>query len=174
MLLGMQKLSKFKEVRLFSLKKHSDERGYFVEQYQKKRYEELGEFVQDNLSFSKRGVIRGMHMQKGQAKLISALSGEIYDVIVDMRKGSDTFGLWEGYTLSEENGALLFVPDGFAHGFQVVSDSAYVTYKVSSFYDPVKEKGFRFDDPDLNISWPLNDKIFSQRDIEAPFLKDLK
>jgi dTDP-4-dehydrorhamnose 3,5-epimerase len=137
---------------------HGDERGFFVETF---RVDELADagidssFVQDNHSRSRRGILRGMHFQPGQAKLVRCARGAIFDVIVDIRKGSPTFGGWEGFELNDESHHQLFVPDGFAHGFCVLSDVADVTYKVTSYYDPTTESGFRFDDPAVGIEWPL-------------------
>lgn len=156
----------------------ADERGFFLQTYSKPLYAEAGidcEFVQDNHSFSRKGTVRGMHFQRhpGQAKLISVASGKIFDVVVDIRRDSPTFGHWEGVYLDGEKHEQLFVPVGFAHGFVVVSDVAHVCYKVSSVYNPLEEKGFRFDDPDVRIAWPELDFIISDRDKAAPFLWEL-
>src|SRR5436309_8054103 len=150
-----------------------DERGFFVETYRRNVYTELGigeEFVQDNHSRSIRGVVRGMHFQPGQAKLIRCARGEILDVLVDIRPGSPTFGEWEGFTLGEQYGEQVYCPDGFAHGFCVTSEVADVIYKVSTYYDPSTESGFRYDDPAVGIEWPAVDLIPSQRDSTAPAL----
>lgn len=163
----------FEEVKLIQPDVYLDDRGFFMEAHQSKRLENLGPFVQDNLSYSKQGVIRGMHFQAGQNKFVSSIGGDIYDVVVDVRKGSPTFGKWKGYNLTAEGHEQLFVPDGFAHGFQVLSKEAYVLYKVSTFYDPKLEKGFYYADPDVNIDWPLSAKIVSERDDTAPMLKEL-
>jgi dTDP-4-dehydrorhamnose 3,5-epimerase len=156
---------------------HGDARGFFVETYRANVFAELGvvdEFVQDNHSRSRRGVLRGMHFQPGQAKLVRCARGAIIDVVVDIRPGSPAFGRWEGFPLDDETGRLLYVPDGFAHGFCVTSELADVVYKVSTYYDPVAESGFRFDDPDVGIEWPTGLELeVSQRDREAPLLSEL-
>lgn len=165
-----------KELIRITPKVFADNRGFFLESYQKIRYHEHGirvEFVQDNHSFSKRNVIRGMHFQPGQAKLVYCAKGTIFDVAVDIRKGSPTFGKWEGVYLDGEKHQQLFIPDGFAHGFCVLSDEAHVMYKISSSYDASKERGFRFDDPDVNIVWPVTSPILSERDKNAPRMKDV-
>lgn len=150
-----------------------DGRGFFLETHQNARYQEKGiaaSFVQDNHSFSKRGVIRGMHFQSepGQAKLVRVAVGKIYDVIVDIRPNSPTFGKWEGVYLDDQQHQQLFVPVGFAHGFCVISPEAHVLYKVSAPYHPDTEKGFRFNDPDIGIQWPLEAPIVSERDQSCP------
>jgi dTDP-4-dehydrorhamnose 3,5-epimerase len=153
-----------------------DERGFFLESYQEARYKELGvnvQFCQDNHSYSAKDVIRGMHFQKGQAKLIYCPKGRIFDVAVDIRRDSPTFGQWEGVILDEQNHRQFFIPDGFAHGFCVLSKEAHVFYKVSSFYDPQVEKGFCFDDPKVAISWPILDPILSERDRNAKKLEEV-
>src|SRR3954452_12820564 len=146
---------------------HGDPRGFFVETYRRNAYEELGileEFVQDNHSRSRAGVVRGMHFQAGQAKLVRAARGAILDVICDIRPSSPGFGSWEAVELSDVNGLQLYVPDGFAHGFAVTSEIADVTYKVSTYYDPSAESGFRYDDPEVGIDWPDIELTPSQRD----------
>src|SRR5918996_883848 len=136
---------------------HRDERGLFSETYRRSRLSELGvadEFVQDNHSRSARGVLRGMHFQPGQAKLVRCARGAILDVVVDIRPGSPSFGRWESVRLDDEDHHQLYVPDGFAHGFCVLAEVADVVYKVSTYYDPAAELGFRFDDPEVGIEWP--------------------
>jgi dTDP-4-dehydrorhamnose 3,5-epimerase len=153
-----------------------DERGFFMETYRRSAYAELGigeEFVQDNHSRSRRGVVRGMHFQPGQAKLIRCARGEILDVLVDIRPGSPTFGEWEAFSIGEERGEQVYCPDGFAHGFCVLSEVADVIYKVSTYYDPATESGFRYDDPEVGIEWPPMDLTPSQRDSTAPLLSEL-
>ena len=155
-----------------------DKRGYFMETYHKEKYEQLGlttQFVQDNLSYSVRDTLRGLHYQhpRGQAKLVQVIKGEIFDVIVDIRRGSPTFGQWTGISLSDENNRQLYVPEGFAHGFCVLSDTAVVYYKCSDFYAPENEGGILWSDPDLNISWPLKDPVISEKDSRYPVLEDL-
>jgi dTDP-4-dehydrorhamnose 3,5-epimerase len=155
---------------------HGDERGFFVETYRRSVYAELGigeEFVQDNHSRSRQGVVRGMHFQPGQAKLVRCARGEILDVLVDIRPGSPTFGRWEGYTIGEAGGEQVYCPDGFAHGFCVLSGVADVVYKVSTYYDPSVESGFCYDDPAVGIEWPDIELQPSQRDASAPSLAEL-
>jgi dTDP-4-dehydrorhamnose 3,5-epimerase len=155
---------------------HGDERGFFMETFRKNAFAELGiseDFVQDNHSRSRVGVVRGMHFQPGQAKLVRCARGAILDVLVDIRPGSASFGRWEGFELSDTNGHQLYCPDGFAHGFCVLSDVADVVYKVSTYYDPATEAGFRYDDPAVGIEWPDVDLIPSQRDQSAPTLAEL-
>lgn len=155
--------------------RHRDERGFFQEIYRKELYARHGidlDFLQDNHSFSKKGVLRGMHFQRhpGQAKLIGVVSGCIFDVAVDIRPGSTTFGKWEGVYLDGSKGEQLWIPVGFAHGFCVVSEEAHVIYKVSSPYDATQEAGFAFDDPDVGINWPISSPIVSERDrCQPPF-----
>jgi dTDP-4-dehydrorhamnose 3,5-epimerase len=157
---------------------HGDARGFFQETYRKAVFAELGvhdEFVQDNHSRSRLGVLRGMHFQPGQAKLVRAVRGAILDVVVDIRPGSASFGRWEAFPLDDETHHQLYVPDGFAHGFCVTSEVADVVYKVSTYYDPAVESGFRFDDPEVGIEWPTGiDFEVSARDREAPFLSELE
>jgi len=160
--------------KLLTPRLYQDNRGFFFESY--KRTLNLPSFVQDNHSYSRKGVIRGMHFQvhpSNQAKLVRVAVGKIYDVIVDIRADSPTYGKWEGVYLDDAAHQQLFVPAGFAHGFQVVSDEAHVLYKVSSLFDPKAERNFRFDDPDVGIKWPVADPILSERDSTAPLLREL-
>jgi len=154
-----------------------DERGYFMETHHHQRFQSAGlhrTFVQDNLSFSKKNVLRGLHFQKAkpQAKLVQVISGGIFDVGVDLRQGSATFGKWFGAVLSEENKRQLFVPEGFAHGFCVLSHSAHVAYKCSDYYDPEDEGGLHWSDPDIAIDWPLKNPILSAKDSQFEYLND--
>ena len=155
-----------------------DNRGFFMETYHRKKYADKGldqSFVQDNLSYSTLGTLRGLHYQypNAQAKLVQALKGEIYDVAVDIRQGSPSFGQWAGAHLSDENKNQLFIPQGFAHGFCVISDTALVVYKCSSFYAPESEKGILWSDPDIGIDWPVKDPVLSPKDSQCPCLKDI-
>ncbi len=155
-----------------------DERGFFLESFRQSRYEEMGiscPFVQDNHSFSHKNVLRGMHFQEGgtQAKLISVVVGKIYDVAVDMRPSSKTFGKWVSCILDDQNHHQLFIPEGFAHGFCALRDDVHVIYKVSKPFLAEKERSFRFDDPDIAIKWPLAAPILSKKDQNAPFFKEL-
>lgn len=139
-----------------------DNRGYFMETYNYKEFKEAGldmVFVQDNQSKSKRGVLRGLHFQKKypQGKLVRAISGEVFDVAVDIRKGSKTYGKWVGVILSEDNKRQFYIPEGFAHGFLVLSDEAEFAYKCTEFYHPEDEGGIAWNDPDIGIEWPLKE-----------------
>jgi dTDP-4-dehydrorhamnose 3,5-epimerase len=153
---------------------YGDERGFFVETYRESGLAALGidvAFVQDNHSRSRRGIVRGMHFQPGQSKLVRCVRGAILDVIVDIRRGSPQFGQWEAVRLDDVEHHQLFVPDGFAHGFCVLSDLADVVYKVSSYYDPGTESGFSYADPDVAIEWPDAESLIgSERDRSAPTL----
>lgn len=169
----IQELS-FPEVKKITLKTFSDERGFFRETFRSLDFAVT--FVQDNHSFSEKQVIRGMHFQRfpGQAKLVTPIQGIIFDVVVDIRRESPTFGKWEGVYLDAALGDQLFIPVGFAHGFCVVSEEgAHVSYKVSSFYDPQEEKTFRYDDPRLGIQWPGSSPKLSERDRLAPCLEEV-
>jgi dTDP-4-dehydrorhamnose 3,5-epimerase len=156
---------------------HGDARGFFQETYRRSALGELGvhdEWVQDNHSRSRRGVLRGMHFQPGMAKLVRCARGAVFDVVVDVRRGSPSFAGWEGFELDDESHRQLYVPDGFAHGFCVLSDSADVLYKCSTYYDPQRESGFRFDDPEVGIRWPEGITFeASERDRAAPLLREL-
>jgi len=156
----------------------ADERGFFLESFRADvlaRIDPSLAFVQDNHSRSQEAVVRGMHFQPGQAKLVRCARGAIFDVVVDIRPASTTFGQWEGYQLDDQDHRQLLIPDGFAHGFCVLSALADVTYKVSSYYDATAERGFRYDDPDVAIGWPLaaDRLIASARDRDAPTLAAL-
>jgi dTDP-4-dehydrorhamnose 3,5-epimerase len=169
------------DVLLIKPKIFGDVRGYFYESFQKKRYKEAGidvDFVQDNLSKSAQGVLRGLHVQHphSQSKLVSVVKGEVFDVAVDIRYGSKTFGKWVGEHLSETNKHQLYIPKGFAHGFLVLSDDAIFSYKCDDTYHPETELSVRWNDPDISISWPLSAEIkvsLSNKDAEAPLLKDI-
>ncbi|MDQ6745801.1 MAG: dTDP-4-dehydrorhamnose 3,5-epimerase [Actinomycetota bacterium] len=156
---------------------HGDDRGFFLESFRRGMFSELGidqEFVQDNHSRSRQGVVRGMHFQPGQVKLIRCARGAIFDVVVDVRHGSPQFGHWEGFVLDDAEHHQLFCPDGFAHGFCVISEIADVVYKVSSYYDPSGEGGFRYDDPEVGIQWPAAVELIpSARDASAPKLTEI-
>ena len=149
-----------------------DNRGYFMETYHKEVFSENGldmEFVQDNQSKSKKGVLRGLHFQytQPQGKLVRVISGEVFDVAVDMRKDSPTYGKWEGVILSAENKKQFYIPEGFAHGFVVLSEAAEFTYKCTDFYKPDDEGGIQWNDPEIGIEWPIDDIdeiILSEKD----------
>lgn len=165
-------------VRVIEPDVHSDDRGSFLETWNARDYGRHGidvTFVQDNLSRSRRHVLRGLHFQnpRAQGKLISVLEGAVFDVVVDIRSQSDTFGEWEGTVLSAENARQLYVPEGFAHGFVATSDEALFHYKCTDFYHPETEGVLRWNDPALGIDWPVEDPTLSERDREAPLLEDL-
>lgn len=154
-----------------------DERGFFQETWHQRRYAEVGldrQFVQDNLSWSRRGILRGLHFQNPgpQGKLVYVLQGEVFDVAVDVRADSPTFGQWYGETLSAENHRQLFVPEGFAHGFCVTSETALFAYKCTGFYDPGSEHSLLWNDPDIGIRWPLEQPELSPKDRQGRPLGD--
>jgi len=155
-----------------------DDRGFFLETYHQRKYAETGincNFVQDNLSRSVRGTLRGLHYQleHGQAKLIQVIKGVVFDVVVDIRRGSPSFGQWAAVNLSEENKRQLFVPEGFAHGFCVLSEAAEVVYKCTDFYAPEDEGGILWSDPDIAIDWPIANPLLSDKDSRLPYLADV-
>ena len=172
--------SGIRDLYIVEPKVFGDSRGYFLETYQKKAFDEAGlfyDFVQDNQSSSRRGVLRGLHFQKThpQAKLVRALSGEVFDVAVDLRKGSDTFGKWFGVLLSAENKKQFLIPRGFAHGFVVVSDFAEFAYKCDEFYHPEDEGGLIWNDPDIAVAWPeVGEIILSEKDKKNPRLSECR
>ncbi len=159
-----------------------DARGWFFESYNEKVFEELGitaKFVQDNVSFSRKGVLRGLHYQlapMSQGKLVRVSKGEVFDVAVDIRRNSATFGKWFGYRLSEQNKKMVWIPPGFAHGFLVLSDSAEFNYKVTNLYSPKHERTLRYDDPQVGIEWPALDVplCISEKDQRGQALKDIE
>ncbi len=166
-------------VLLIAPTRYRDARGAFEETWHRARYTSEaglpGDLVQDNVSLSKQGVLRGLHFQHpaGQGKLLSVLQGAVYDVVVDVRRGASTFGRWMGMTLSRADGRQLYVPEGFAHGFVVTSRAALFHYKCTAFYAPEHERSIRWDDPDLGIDWPVAAPVLSQKDAAAPRLRDL-
>ncbi len=157
---------------------HQDPRGFFYENYQVKKFAEGGitlPFVQDNHSRSTKGVLRGMHFQLNhpQGKLVRVVKGEVFDVAIDIRPSSPRFKQWVGENLSDSNKRMLYVPPGFAHGFLVLSDIAEVEYKCTDLYSPPDERGIIWNDPDINIKWPVKEPILSEKDKKNSFLKDL-
>jgi dTDP-4-dehydrorhamnose 3,5-epimerase len=163
------------EVLLIEPRVIGDDRGHFLETYHARRYNDWripAQFVQDNLSHSRRGVLRGLHYQWGhpQGKLIMVVEGEIFDVAVDIRRGSHTFGRWVGATLSAQDYRQLSIPEGFAHGFCVISEWATMCYKCTDIYSPEEDRGIRWDDATLAISWPVTDPILSPKDLALPTL----
>lgn len=171
--------TKISGVKLIQPKVFGDERGFFLETYEKNRYQELLnialEFVQDNHSRSSKGVLRGLHFQteNPQGKLVRVVSGEVFDVAVDIRLDSSTFGQWEGVILSEENKSQFWIPPGLAHGFVVLSDFADFEYKCTEFYSPIHEKCLLWNDPDIGVNWPLENPLLSAKDKLGMRLKEL-
>jgi dTDP-4-dehydrorhamnose 3,5-epimerase len=158
------------------LTRRSDARGFFAETFRASAFEAAGirgPFVQDNLARSGRGVLRGLHYQvppRAQGKLVRVVRGEVWDVAVDLRRGSPTFGRWSGHVLSEGSGEMLWIPAGFAHGYVVLSDGADVAYKVTAEYDPALDRGIRWDDPRVGIEWPVDGPILSAKDRALPLM----
>ena len=174
--------NKFEDVKFFELKEYSDLRGTFKEVFNKKIKLAIGEnieFIQDNESYSEYGVLRGLHYQKPpfeQSKLLRVVYGRIQDVIVDLRKKSNTYGEWETFDIDHVNNRVLFIPKGFAHGFLVLSKMAIVNYKVDNFYKPESESGIKYNDPNLNIKWKLDSSEISiiDKDLNYPEMKVLR
>ena len=167
-----------KEVLIVEPDVYADKRGFFMETYNQERYRKAGisqAFIQDNLSFSVKGTLRGLHFQinQPQAKLVQVISGEIFDVAVDIRKGSPTFGQWTGVNLSSETKRQLFVPEGFAHGLCVLSEAALFLYKCSDLYMQAGEGGIFWSDPAIGIEWPTTEPIISDKDNRLPYLSAL-
>lgn len=165
-------------VLLLEPKVFGDARGWFLETYSVTRYREAGialPFVQDNLSRSSRGILRGLHLQEphAQGKLVWVPDGSVFDVAVDVRVGSPTFGRWVGYELSSENHLQLWIPPGFAHGFMVTSETCLFSYKCTDLYDPPSELGVAWDDPEIGIAWPLADAALSSKDQKNPRLSQI-
>ncbi len=170
--------TKLKGVVLLEPAVHGDARGFMVETFTRDAWAEQGvgvEFVQHNHSRSVSGTLRGLHFQTapGQAKLVRCARGAIFDVAVDLRRGSPTYGEWEGHILDDEKHRQLFVPVGFGHGFAVLSEVADVTYLLSSLYDPATESGIAWDDPEIGVEWPVEDPLLSERDLAAPRLAEV-
>ncbi|KYH34462.1 dTDP-4-dehydrorhamnose 3,5-epimerase [Clostridium tepidiprofundi DSM 19306] len=172
--------TKIKDLYVIEPKVFGDHRGYFMESYNKKDFYEAGltmEFVQDNESKSKKGVLRGLHFQTKhtQGKLVRVTKGKVFDVAVDLRKGSPTYGQWEGVILTEENKRQFYVPEGFAHGFLVLSDEAVFNYKCTDYYDPEHDGGVKWDDQDIGIDWPIEgieEILLSEKDISQKLLRE--
>jgi dTDP-4-dehydrorhamnose 3,5-epimerase len=165
-------------VTIIEPKVFGDARGYFMETFNQARYEALGlppRFVQDNVSSSRRGVLRGLHFQNpfGQGKLVYVLQGEVFDVAVDIRLGSPTVGQWVGVTLSSENKRQFYVPPGYAHGFCVTSETCLFAYKCTELYHPETERGVRWNDPAIGIEWPIAEPLVSEKDARAPLLAEI-
>jgi dTDP-4-dehydrorhamnose 3,5-epimerase len=171
--------TKLKDCVIIEPELFGDERGFFLETFQVDRYADLAgitlPFIQDNHSRSSKGVLRGLHFQKTkpQGKLVRVVQGEVYDVAVDVRQGSPTYGQWEAVILSEENKTQFWVPPGFAHGFVVLSEAADFEYKCTDYYDPSDEVSLLWSDPNLNIPWPIDNPKLSEKDANALLLADL-
>lgn len=172
--------TKLEGVKIVTPKVFGDHRGWFMETYSERDLKEAGidaHFVQDNRSYSaKKGVIRGLHFQRHphtQAKLLTCLRGRILDVAVDLRKASPTYKQWIAVELTEENKKQLFIPKGFAHGFVTLTDDVEIMYKCDDFYAPETDGGIRFDDPDIGVDWGISDPILSEKDQNAPYLREL-
>lgn len=170
--------TKLPGVLILEPKVFGDDRGYFLETWRSTRYEDAGiagPFVQDNVAFSRRGILRGLHFQhpKAQGKLVQVLMGEVLDVAVDVRAGSPTFSQWVRERLSEANHRQMYIPPGFAHGYCVLSETALFSYKCTNFYNPQTEIGIIWNDPELNIDWPIDAPIISTKDAGYPRLEDI-
>jgi dTDP-4-dehydrorhamnose 3,5-epimerase len=166
------------DVLLLEPRVFGDDRGYFLETFSERAWEATGvkeRFVQDNVSFSRRGILRGLHLQNpdSQGKLVMALTGRVWDVAVDLRVGSPHFGKWVGEELSETNHRQLYIPPGFGHGFCVLSETAHFAYKCTALYQPANEVSVRYDDPELGIEWPVESPLLSPKDTAAPSLREL-
>lgn len=172
--------TKIKDLYVIDLKIHGDNRGYFMETYKASDFSSAGlnyKFIQDNQSRSKKGVLRGLHFQRNypQAKLVRVLNGEVFDVAVDLRNGSETYGQWVGVSISGENHRQFMIPRGFAHGFVVVSDYAELAYKCDELYHPEDEGGIAWNDPDVSVNWPyVGEIILSEKDKNYPTLAECK
>lgn len=174
--------TEIKDVYIIEPTVFGDHRGFFMETYNYKDFKEAGlsmEFVQDNQSKSRKGVLRGLHFQTQdqQGKLVRVIKGEVFDVAVDLRKGSETYGKWTGAHLSEENKKMFYIPEGFAHGFVVLSDEAEFVYKCTNLYNPKYDGGIAWNDPDINIQWPIDgidEILLSEKDKKAKTLKECK
>ena len=171
-------MSRLDGLILLTPTKHGDNRGFFMETYRADAWAAQGvptQFVQDNHSRSRKGTVRGMHFQTspGQGKLVRVARGRVLDVVVDIRRGSPTFGKWDAVELDDEQAQQLWIPPGFAHGFAVLSDVADFVYKCTSYFDPATESGFSFADPDVGIEWPDGELISSERDRNAPRLAEI-
>ncbi len=166
------------DVILIEAKSFPDERGFFLESFKESSFIENGistKFVQDNFSHSIKGVLRGLHYQKkpkAQAKLVTVFRGEIFDVAIDIRKNSPTYGKWVSEILSEQNHKLLYIPEGFAHGYCVLSEEADIFYKVNQEYSPELDSGFIWNDPEISIKWPMDKPIISEKDLKLPLFKN--
>ncbi|MFA6102747.1 MAG: dTDP-4-dehydrorhamnose 3,5-epimerase [Victivallaceae bacterium] len=171
--------SKLAGVKIITPRVFQDNRGFFLESYNRRKYSECGmdhDFVQDNHSKSVRNTLRGLHYQinPGQDKIVRVIAGEVFDVVVDIRRNSPTYGQWEGFILSAENKLQIYIPKGFAHGFCVLSDESEFVYKCSEYWSPQDERGIIWNDPDINIQWPATEPILSAKDLKNLPLKELE
>ena len=165
-------------IKIITPEVHKDERGYFFESFNSRNFHDLGlptHFVQDNQSFSKKGALRGLHYQlkTPQGKLVRVIQGEVFDVAIDIRRGSETFGKFEGVLLSDKNNKIMYIPEGFAHGYLVLSNNAIFQYKCTEFYHPEDEFGLLWNDKDLNIDWPIKNPILSEKDKDLPTIQTI-
>ena len=170
--------SKIRGIKIITPEIHKDNRGYFFESFNSKNFNDLGlptHFVQDNQSFSKKGTLRGLHFQlkNPQGKLVRVIKGEVFDIAIDIRRGSKTFGKFEGVILSDKNNKIMYIPEGFAHGYLVLSNNAIFQYKCTEFYHPEDEFGLLWNDKDLNIDWPIKNPILSQKDKDLPTIQTI-
>jgi len=170
--------TKLPGVLIFEPQVFSDDRGFFLETFSQRRYQNAGlelTFVQDNVSFSRKGTLRGLHFQHphSQGKLVQVVSGSVFDVAVDIRQSSPTFGEWTSTTLSQENHKQMYIPPGFAHGFCVTTDTAIFSYKCTDYYNASAEAGIIYNDPDININWPIENPVLSPKDMAYSKLKDI-
>lgn len=166
-------------VKIITPRVFEDNRGFFLESYNRSKYSECGmdqDFVQDNHSKSVKNTLRGLHYQvnPGQDKIVRVIAGEVFDVVVDIRRDSSTYGQWEGFVLSAGNKVQIYVPKGFAHGFCVLSDEAEFVYKCSEYWSPKDERGIIWNDPDINVRWPVSDPVLSAKDLQNLPLKELE
>jgi len=170
--------SKIPGIKIITPQVHKDNRGYFLESFNAKDFKNLGlptKFLQDNQSYSSNGTLRGLHYQLKykQAKLVRVIQGDVFDVAVDIRQGSPTFGKYEGFHLSDKNSKIMYIPEGFAHGYVVSSETAIFQYKCTEIYHPEDEYGLLWSDKDLNIQWPVKNPILSEKDKTLPTLQNV-
>ena len=178
MIINQIKKSKIPEIKIITPQIHEDDRGYFFESYNANNFKKLGlptKFLQDNQAFSKKNTLRGLHYQLKypQGKLVRVIKGEIFDIAVDIRRGSPTFGKYEGVHLSDKNNKIMYIPEGFAHGYAVLSESAIFQYKCTELYRPEDEFGVLWNDKDLNINWPITNPNLSQKDQNLPTMQSI-
>ncbi len=178
MIINKVEKSEIPEIKIITPKIYEDDRGYFFETYNENNFKKLGlptKFLQDNQAFSKKGTLRGLHYQLRfpQGKLVRVAKGEVFDIAIDIRQGSPTFGKYEGVHLSDKNNKIMYIPEGFAHGYAVLSESAIFQYKCTEIYHPEDEYGVLWNDNDLNIDWPVHNPNLSQKDKNLPTMKSI-